>query len=86
MEIKDANRLPMGFDEQTMIEKVFVDSENDYATVLAIAIRARQILDDYPKYEDELEHKKATMIALEEYVEHDFSFEAGPPITRTDVG
>lgn len=68
----------MDFDEQTMIEKVFKNSENDYATVLAIAKRARQILDDYPKYEDELENKKATIIALQEFVDHDFSFEALP--------
>jgi len=68
----------MHFDEQTMIEKVFKNSENDYATVLAIAKRARQILDDYPKYEEELENKKATMIALEEFVGHDFSFDVLP--------
>lgn len=68
----------MDIDEQTVVEKVFQDSENDYATVLAIAKRARQILDDYPKYEEELEDKKATMIALEEYVDRDFSFEVAP--------
>lgn len=74
----------MDFDEQTMIEKVFKDSENDYATVLAIATRARQILDDYPKYEEQLEHEKATMIALEEFVGGDFGFEADPHPTKTE--
>jgi DNA-directed RNA polymerase subunit K/omega len=68
----------MDFDEQTMVEKVFQNSENDYATVLAIAKRARQILEDYPKYEEELEDQKATIIALEEYVDHDFDFEVLP--------
>ena len=74
----------MDFDEQTVVEKVFTNSENDYATVLAIAKRARQILDEYPKYEDELENKKATIIALEEYVDHDFSFEVVPRTTAND--
>ena len=74
----------MDFDEQTVVEKVFTNSENDYATVLAIAKRARQILDEYPKYEDELENKKATIIALEEYVERDFSFEVVPRTTAND--
>lgn len=68
----------MRLDEQAIIESVFKNSENDYATVLAIAKRARQILDDYPKYEDELENKKATIIALEEFVDHDFDFEVVP--------
>jgi DNA-directed RNA polymerase subunit K/omega len=68
----------MDVGEQSMIEKVFEDSENDYATVLAIAKRARQILDDYPKYEDRLEHEKATIIALEEYIGGDFDFDVGP--------
>ena len=68
----------MDIDEQTVVEKVFQNSENDYATVLAIAKRARQILDDYPKYEEELEDKKATIIALEEFVDQDFSFEVAP--------
>jgi DNA-directed RNA polymerase subunit K/omega len=63
-------------DEQNMIERVFVDSPNDYATVLAIASRARQILEEYPKYEEKLEDEKATMIALEEFVEGRFTFEA----------
>jgi DNA-directed RNA polymerase omega subunit len=66
----------METDEQTIVEKVFENSPNDYATVLAIARRARQILDDYPKYEEQLEENKATVIALEEFVEGDFSFEA----------
>jgi DNA-directed RNA polymerase omega subunit len=66
----------METDEQAIVEKVFENSTNDYATVLAIARRARQILDDYPKYEEQLEETKATVIALEEFVEGDFSFEA----------
>jgi DNA-directed RNA polymerase omega subunit len=69
----------MEYDEQTIIEKVFKNSENDYATVLAIARRARQILDDYPKYEEQLEHEKATTIALEEFVGGDFEFDAELP-------
>jgi DNA-directed RNA polymerase omega subunit len=63
-------------DEQNMIERVFVDSPNDYATVLAIARRARQILEEYSKYEEQLEEDKATMIALEEFVRGDFTFKA----------
>jgi DNA-directed RNA polymerase omega subunit len=66
----------MEADEQDIIEKVFVNSPNDYATVLAIARRARQILDEYAKYEDKLEEEKATMIALEEFVGGSFTFEA----------
>lgn len=66
----------MEADEQEMIEKVFVNSPNDFATVLAIARRARQILDEYAKYEDKLEEEKATMIALEEFVGGSFTFEA----------
>jgi DNA-directed RNA polymerase omega subunit len=65
----------METDEQAIVEKVFENSPNDYATVLAIARRARQILDDYPKYEEQLEETKATVIALEEFVGGDFSFE-----------
>jgi len=63
-------------DEQNMIERVFVDSPNDYATVLAIARRARQILEEYSKYEERLEEDKATMIALQEFVRGDFTFKA----------
>lgn len=66
----------METDEQDMIEKVFVNSPNDFATVLAIARRARQILDEYAKNEDKLEEEKATMIALEEFVGGSFTFEA----------
>jgi DNA-directed RNA polymerase subunit K/omega len=77
-DVHGGGRYPMDIDEQTVVEKVFQNSENDYATVLAIAKRARQILDDYPKYEEELEDKKATIIALEEYVDHDFDFEVLP--------
>jgi DNA-directed RNA polymerase omega subunit len=65
----------METDEQAIVEKVFEDSPNDYATVLAIARRARQILDEYPKYEEQLEETKATVIALEEFVGGNFSFE-----------
>jgi DNA-directed RNA polymerase subunit K/omega len=65
-----------GADEQDMVERVFVNSPNDYATVLAVARRAREILDDYPKYEEQLEEEKATMIALQEFVRGDFTFEA----------
>lgn len=64
----------MDIDEQAVVEKVFENSVNDYATVLAIARRARQILDDYPKYEDLLENEKATVLALEEFVGGKFSF------------
>jgi DNA-directed RNA polymerase subunit K/omega len=64
----------MDIDEQAVVEKVFENSVNDYATVLAIARRARQILDDYPKYEDLLENEKATVLALEEFVGGQFSF------------
>ncbi len=66
----------METDEQNMIEKVFVNSPNDFATVLAIARRARQILDEYAKNEDKLEEEKATMIALKEFVGGNFTFEA----------
>jgi len=66
----------MESDEQNMIEKVFENSPNDFATVLAIASRARQILEEYPKYEEKLEDEKATMIALEEFVAGRFTFEA----------
>ena len=74
----------MEADEQNMVEKVFVDSPNDYATVLAIARRARQILDEYPKYEDKLEEEKATMIALKEFVGGGFTFEADIPDAGDD--
>lgn len=63
-------------DEQDMVEQVFVDSPNDYVTVLAIASRARQILEEYPKYEERLEEDKATMIALREFVKGNFTFGA----------
>jgi len=66
----------MDFDEQAVVEKVFENSRNDYATVLVIARRARQILDDYPKYEDLLENEKATVLALQEFVGGKFSFQA----------
>lgn len=66
----------MEADEQGMVEQVFEDSPNDYATVLAIARRARQILDEYPKYENRLENEKATMIALKEFVDGGFTFDS----------
>lgn len=53
---------------QDIVERVFKGSVNDYVTVLAIARRARQILDDYPKYEDRLEEETATSIALEDFL------------------
>ena len=53
---------------QDVVERVFKGSINDYVTVLAISRRARQILDEYPKYEDRLEDETATSIALEEFL------------------
>jgi DNA-directed RNA polymerase subunit K/omega len=57
------------------IERVFEKSENDYATVLGVAKKARSILDDYPRYAGLLEKYKPTTIALSEYVGGDFSLE-----------
>lgn len=74
----------METDEQTTVEKVFVNSLNDYVTVLAIALRARQILDEYPKYEELLEKEKATLIALREYMDGDFTFDAEVSKIKTD--
>ncbi len=74
----------METDEQTTVEKVFVNSINDYATVLAIARRARQILDEYPKYEELLENEKATLIALQEYMDGAFTFDAEVSKIKTD--
>ena len=71
----EAPRLPK-VDERGLIEKVFKDSQNDYLTVLAIARRARQILEDYPEYEDQLENDKATGIALREFLDKKFEFRA----------
>jgi DNA-directed RNA polymerase subunit K/omega len=64
-------------DEQ-IIEKVFKSDVNDYITVLAVARRARQILDEYPKYKEALDAKGATALALEEYLNHEFEFEFAP--------
>lgn len=74
----------MAMDEQTTVEKVFVNSLNDYATVLAIARRARQILEEYPKYEELLENEKATLIALREYMDGDFTFDMDVSKIKTD--
>jgi len=74
----------MEADEQGMVEQVFENSPNDYATVLAIARRARQILDEYPKYEERLENEKATMIALKEFVAGGFSFDSDFRKNATD--
>jgi DNA-directed RNA polymerase omega subunit len=74
----------METDEQITVEKVFVNSPNDYATVLAIARRARQILDEYPKYEELLENEKATLIALREYMDGDFTFDIETSKITTD--
>jgi DNA-directed RNA polymerase omega subunit len=74
----------METDEQITVEKVFVNSPNDYATVLAIARRARQILDEYPKYEELLENEKATLIALREYMDGAFTFDAEVSKIKTD--
>jgi DNA-directed RNA polymerase subunit K/omega len=59
---------------QDIVERVFKDSANDYVTVLAISRRARQILDEYPKYEDRLEEETATSIALEEFLAGKITF------------
>ena len=75
--ITDARR-PSKLDELTLIERVFEDSENDYITVLAIARRARMILDDYPEYMDILELEKPTIIALREFLDKSFVFHVNP--------
>jgi len=54
------------------VESVFYGSENDYATLLAVAKKAREILDDYPRYGALLERYKPTTIALAEYAEGAF--------------
>ncbi len=74
--VHEAARLPK-IDETGLIEKVFKDSENDYLTVLAIARRARQILEDYQEYADQLENEKATAIALREFLGKEFEYHTG---------
>lgn len=54
-------------------DKVFGKSENDYVTLLGIAKKARDILEDYPRYGELLEKYKPTTIALAEFVEGTFS-------------
>jgi DNA-directed RNA polymerase subunit K/omega len=63
----------MGIKQVINTEKVFKKSENDYATLLGVAKKAREILDDYPRYGELLEKYKATTIALAEFVEGTFS-------------
>jgi len=67
---------------QDVVERVFTNSVNDYITVLGIARRARQILDDYPQYEEQLEVETATTLALEEFLEH--RFKIGPAQRKAD--
>jgi len=61
-------RVQRNYAGQDIVERVFKDSFNDYQTVLAIARRARQILEDYPKYEARLEVETATSLALDEFL------------------
>jgi len=56
-------------------EKIFETDENDYLIILAIAVRAREIADNYPDYEDILDENKPTTIALSEYLQDGFGFE-----------
>jgi DNA-directed RNA polymerase subunit K/omega len=56
-------------------EKVFEKEDNDYLTILAIAVRAREIADEYPEYETLLENNKPTTLALSEYLQDGFEFE-----------
>jgi len=79
--IADARR-PSKLDELTLIERVFENSENDYITVLAIAKRARMILDDYPEYMDILELERPTNIALREFLDKSFTFHFNPGKAR----
>jgi len=55
------------------VQNVFDKSENDYAILLGVAKKAREILDDYPRYGALLERYKPTTIALSEYVEGAYS-------------
>ncbi len=68
---------------QDVVERVFKDSANDYITVLGIARRARQILEDYQEYEDLLESETATTLALEEFLDGRFTV---APIPRKTSG
>ncbi len=56
-------------------EKIFEKEDNDYLTILAIAVRAREIADNYPEYEEYLEENKPTTLALSEYLQDGFNFE-----------
>lgn len=56
-------------------EKIFENDDNDYLTILAIAVRAREIADNYPEYEEFLEENKPTTLALSEYLQDGFDFE-----------
>lgn len=62
-------------DDRAVIERIFKDERNDYVAVLAIARRARQILDDYDRYADVLENEKPTTLALKEFLRGDLDFE-----------
>ncbi|UCE26771.1 MAG: hypothetical protein JSW52_10565 [Candidatus Coatesbacteria bacterium] len=55
------------------VESVFDESENDYAILLAVAKKAREVLDDYPRYGALLERYKPTTIALSEYADGAFA-------------
>ncbi len=68
----------MAIEDESVIERVFADSENGYITVLAIALRARQILEEYPKYEMRLQKEKAADIALKEFLTGVFDFRFEP--------
>ena len=65
----------MGIYQVIEIEKFFKGSKNDYITLLVVAKKAREILDDYPHYGDLLEKYKPTTIALYEFVEGTFSLD-----------
>lgn len=55
------------------VQSLFDKPENDYAILLGVTKRAREILEDYPRYGALLERYKATTIALFEYAEGAFS-------------
>ncbi len=56
-------------------EKIFEKDDNDYLIILAIAVRAREIADNYPDYEELLEENKPTTLALSDYLQDGFEFE-----------
>jgi DNA-directed RNA polymerase subunit K/omega len=68
---------------QDVVEKVFKNSENDFLTVLGIARRARQILEDYPEYEEALEDETATTLALNEFLADGFEISVRNRKTKT---